>query len=135
MTVHAISSVRQDRCVATSKYSGRLEAVRIGKQYRIAQPSLEAFLGRSAAPADAVRRERHVEVSSIVQADAVSPEQAGRMTNGIHAAANSRGHASDRLRIDTIYDEERGRLKIILTGSVPTTAALLQLVALYLELS
>ena len=118
MTVHAISPVRQDRCVSPSKYSGRLEAVRIGKQYRIAHPSLEAFLGRPAAPADAV-----------------SPEQAGRMTNGIHAAANSRGHASDRLRIDTIYDEERGRLKIILTGSVPTTAALLQLVALYLELS
>lgn len=114
---------------------GRLKAVRIGKSYRITREDLEAFLGRPSEPAssETARRERHVEVSSIVQIDAVSPDQASRMTNGLMGATNSRGHGDAPLRVDSIYDEARARLKIIVTGSVPTTAWLLQLITLYLE--
>jgi excisionase family DNA binding protein len=116
---------------------GRLKALRVGKSYRIAHEDLERFLGRTVEPpaAQTARRDRHMEVSSIVQIDAVSPEQASRMTNGLVGAADSRGRgeASQPLRVDTVYDETRGRLKIIVTGSVPTTAWLLQLITLYLE--
>jgi hypothetical protein len=49
-------------------------------------------------------------------------------------ATNSRGSAADGpVRVDSIYDETRARLKIIITGGVPTTVGLLQLVHLYLE--
>lgn len=112
----------------------RLKAVRIGKSYRVTHEDLEAFLGRPVAPSAAtVRRERHVEVSSIVQVDTVGPEQASRLTNGIMGATNSRGHGDVPLRVDTVYDETRERLKIIVTGSVPSTAWVLQLITLYLE--
>jgi hypothetical protein len=40
---------------------------------------------------------------------------------------------SDPLRIDTIYDPERARLKVILNGGVATTASLLKFVNAYLE--
>jgi excisionase family DNA binding protein len=116
---------------------GRLKALRIGKSYRIAHEDLETFLGRPVAPdaAETVRRQRHVEVSSIVQIDAVSPDQASRMTNGLMGATNSRGRGEGDtpLRVDTIYDEGRGRLKIIITGGVQPAVWLLQLVTLYLE--
>jgi excisionase family DNA binding protein len=113
---------------------GRLKAVRIGKQYRIAREDLEAFTGQPtpALPRDDARRERHVEVSSIVQIDAVSPELAGRMTNGLMGAGQGRGDGA-ALRIESIYDAARVRLKLVVLGDLTTTASLLGLVNLYLE--
>ena len=116
------------RTVRTYVRAGRLKAVRIGKQYRIAREDLEAFTGRKVPLADDVRRERHVDVSSVVQIDAISFEAASRVTNTLMAAAKGRDR-DQPLRIDTVYDRERGRLKVILTGSVASTAALLKLIA------
>jgi excisionase family DNA binding protein len=46
---------------------GRLKAVRIGKQYRIAREDLEALTGGAApVPGRDAERDRHAEVSSIV---------------------------------------------------------------------
>jgi excisionase family DNA binding protein len=114
---------------------GRLKAVRIGKQYRIAREDLEAMTGLPATALDPepVRRHRHVEVSSIVEIDAISPEAANRATNGLLGAAKSHGQREQPLRVETIYNEERARLKVIITGSVPTTVGLLQLMTLYLD--
>jgi len=50
-----------------------------------------------------VRRERHVEVSSIVEIDAISPAEMSRMTNMLLAAASG-------IRVESIYDETRARL-------------------------
>lgn len=111
---------------------GRLKAVRIGKQYRIAQADLDALTGGRVA-VDPVRRTRHVEVSSVVDIEAVSPEAAMRITNGIVAVSNSHDESSGPTRVQTVYDESRGRLKIIVTGGLATVVGLLQLVGLYLE--
>jgi excisionase family DNA binding protein len=114
---------------------GRLKAVRIGKQYRIAREDLEAFTGRPAPPTnrESVRRQRHVEVSSIVQIDAVDPESASRIVSGLMAAAQGPRPGDEPLRIDAIHDPERARLKVIATGGVASTASLLELLAFYLE--
>jgi excisionase family DNA binding protein len=107
---------------------GRLKAVRIGKQYRIAGEDLAVMTGRPAASfkAEPVRRHRHVEVSSIVEIDAVSPETANRLTTVLISAA-------DGIRIETIYDESRGRMKIILVGSMDHNASYFKLISAVLE--
>ena len=114
---------------------GRLGAVRIGKQYRVTRQALEALTGAPAALAAApsVPAARHVEVSSIVQVDGVDFETASRVTNALLAAAKGRPEGAHPLRIDTIYDPERARLKVILNGSADTTAGLLKFVHAYLE--
>jgi excisionase family DNA binding protein len=112
-------------------HEGRLKAVRIGKQYRIAVGDLAALTGQSTAAMakDLVRRQRNVEASSVVQIDAIAPEDAIRVTNSIGAAIKGRDTASDApLRVDTVYDETRARLKIIITGSLATTTTLLHLI-------
>jgi excisionase family DNA binding protein len=113
---------------------GRLKAVRIGKQYRIAREDLEAFTGRAVAPLprEDARRTRYVEVSSVLQIDAIDREAASRVSNGLLAATNGRGDGGP-VRVDSIYDEARARLKVIVTGGIPTTVGLLQLVNVYLE--
>ena len=124
------------RTVRNYVRDGRLKAVRIGKQYRIAREDLEALTGGPrAAPSgtDSESSRRHAEVSSIVLVDAIGFDAASRITNALMAAAKGRTESDSPLRIDTIYDQERARLKVILSGGLTTTASLLKFVNAYLE--
>jgi excisionase family DNA binding protein len=114
---------------------GRLKAVRIGKQYRIARADLEAMTGRpaSAFEREPVRRQRHIEVSSIVEIDAVSPDTANRVTNLLGGAYHGRRPDQEPLRIETIYDAERARMKIVLVGSMDSSASYFKIISAVLE--
>jgi excisionase family DNA binding protein len=113
---------------------GRLKAVRIGKQYRIAASDLATLTGQPVPAEPSVSRLRHMEASTVVQVDAISPEDAMRVVRGVGGAIRGRDRNTDTpLRVDTVYDEVRARLKVIITGSLPTTTYLLQLVALHTQ--
>ena len=119
------------RTVRNYVRDGRLKAVRIGKQYRVAAEDLAEFTGlrvpEKSAPA------RHVEVSSVVQIEAVDPDEASRMAT--YLVGSVQGHRSgDRnLRIETSYNKERARMKIIVLGDPATTADVLGLIATLTE--
>ncbi|MGW4676917.1 helix-turn-helix domain-containing protein [Micromonospora taraxaci] len=104
--------------------SGRLRAVRIGKQYRITAGDLDALTGQ--APA-ATRVSGHAEVSSIVQVDGVDRAAADRLGTLVLASANTGHDQAHPLRVQTVHDEERHRLKIIILGDPAATAELLHL--------
>jgi excisionase family DNA binding protein len=111
------------RTVRNYVRDGRLKAVRIGKQYRISRANLEELTGDPVpeSPRTSAGRVRRVQVSSVVEVDAVARETADRVSNTVMAAAAG-------LRIQTIYDEERAQLKILIFGDAATTAAMLQIV-------
>jgi excisionase family DNA binding protein len=123
------------RTVRNYVRDGRLKAVRIGKQYRIARESLDALTGHPAAApgAEAEAPRRHAEVSSIVQIEAIGFDAANRITNALMAAAKGGSDGDEPLRIDTIHDRERGRLKVILTGGLAPTASLLKFIGAYVH--
>ncbi|MFG2102546.1 helix-turn-helix domain-containing protein [Micromonospora echinaurantiaca] len=108
--------------------SGRLRAVRIGKQYRIARTDLDALTGQPARPATVAP----VEVSSIVQVDGVDRAAADRLGTFVLAAANT-GGGGQPLRVQTVHDEERNRMKIVILGGAAATAELLRLVDAVLD--
>jgi excisionase family DNA binding protein len=100
---------------------GRLPAVKIGKQYRIARADLEALTGEPAAGAG------HVEVSSIVQIDGLAPGAADRLSVLLTAGVQAPRDSPDPLRLQTIYDKGRSRMKIVILGGPAATADILQL--------
>lgn len=114
---------------------GRLKAVRIGKQYRITREDLEAFTGHPVQPParETARRVRHVEVSSVVQVDAIGPDAVRRLTNTLMAAVAVRPGSADRMRLQTVYDEEQASLKIILIGGLAGSAEIMRLVSTLLQ--
>ncbi len=123
------------RTVRNYVRDGRLKGVRIGKQYRIARADLDALTGGAPA-ANAVASDparHHAEVSSIVQVENIDFAAASRVTNALMAAAKGRSEDDGPLRIDTIHDPERARLKVILIGSIATTAPLLKFINALLE--
>src|SRR5690606_10265103 len=68
--------------------TGRLKAVRIGKQYRIAQSDLDELTGRE-RPAVPRETGAHVEVSSIVQIDGIDQAAADRLGTFVLAGVNT----------------------------------------------
>ena len=114
---------------------GRLRAVRIGKQYRISRADLESFTGHPLPPTDSetARRQRHVEVSSVVQVDAISAEAAARLESSVAAFVHGNAKDGESLRIDCIYDRHAGRMRIIVLGSPHGASAALKFVAALLE--
>ncbi len=82
---------------------------------------------------ETARRRRHVEVSSIVQIDAISPAAMSRLTTTVMAAVAGRSAADGPLRIDTVYDEERASLKIILVADLDTVAEVFKFIDMLAE--
>jgi hypothetical protein len=59
---------------------------------RLRREDLQSLIGRSSSlGSEPVRRHRHVDVSAIVQVDAISPESVSRVTNMLMAAAQAPG--------------------------------------------
>lgn len=107
----------------------RLNAVRVGKQYRISREDLARFTGERPAPAAA---DRHVETSSFVRIDGIDRAAMDRLTSAV--LGSLRGEPGDaQLRVDTTYDAERGSLKFIVIGSPARTAELLKLIDVLVE--
>ena len=120
------------RTVRAYVRSGRLKAVRVGKQYRIAQEELDALTGTpaTALPTDKAMRRRHTEIISIIHIDAIDAQEAGRMAD-IARTAGSGWHTGYKpIQTLTAYDEARKRLKIILSGNLVGVCDALEMIRL-----
>jgi excisionase family DNA binding protein len=107
---------------------GRLKAVRIGKQYRIAPADLDAFTGR---PADDAQP--RVEVSAVVELTGIGAAAADRLSTLLVAGAQLPRDTPDPLRVQAVYDDARARLKVIILGGVADTADILRTIYDVLE--
>jgi excisionase family DNA binding protein len=107
--------------------SGRLKAVRIGKQYRIAHADLEDLIGRP-EPATGRPTAAQIEVSSIVQIDDVDRRTVDRLSTLVLSAAQSDFDPGHPLHVRAVHDEKRQRVKIVIMGGAAATAEVLKLI-------
>lgn len=108
---------------------GRLKAVRIGRRYRITQEDLEAFTGYPVEPpAREPAPRRRVEASTVVRLDAIGPEEMSRLSALLTAGAAGRSPGGGRLWVETVYDEERAGMKVVILGGPAETAELLKMI-------
>ncbi|MDJ0382096.1 helix-turn-helix domain-containing protein [Streptomyces sp. G-G2] len=119
------------RTVRNYVRDGRLKAVRIGKQYRIARADFEALTRQPAteqdSPGTPAPSRGHVEVSGIVHIDPIDERAASRLSTLLTAAAQGPRDTPDALRVQTVYDKERSRMKIVILGNAADTADMLLL--------
>jgi excisionase family DNA binding protein len=120
------------RTVRAYVRAGRLKAIRIGKQYRVAREELEAIVGAGNSP-EAVARRRRAEASSVVQMDAVTENTALRVADHLRNAVKTPRNDGSALRVETIYDPGRAHLKIIVIGSLPVAAHIFGLLGAILD--
>ena len=109
---------------------GKLNAARIGKQYRVALSDLNAFVGsEEMEPSTSTsNRRRRVIVSATVDIEAISREETDRITMMLTSAFNTAQESSSRKRLDCIYYEEQGKLRIVVNAELEFTSAVLSMV-------
>ena len=120
------------RTVRAYVRTGRIKAIRIGKQYRVAREELEALVGASNLP-EAVSRRRNAEVSSVVQMDAVTEHTALRVADHLRSVVKRPRDDGSALRVETIYDVGRAHLKVIVIGSLSAAANIFALMGAILD--
>lgn len=114
-------------------HEGRLKAMRIGKQYRIAPNDLRAFMRGTTPPVGDVQHARYIEASSVLNIDAIDADRANLVIVQMQSACEAQLIADEHARVDCIYNAETARLKIIVSGRVETAAYLMGLVAAFLR--
>ncbi|MCP2258849.1 DNA binding domain-containing protein, excisionase family [Streptoalloteichus tenebrarius] len=119
------------RTVRNYVRDGRLKAVRIGKQYRIAASDLAEFTGLSGS--ERASTSRDVEVTSVVRIEGVDAADADRLATHLLASVQTRSGDGRTLRIETSHDRERSRMRIIVLGEPELTADVLRLIAALTE--
>ncbi|MGB3770260.1 MAG: hypothetical protein WBF79_01295 [Rhodococcus sp. (in: high G+C Gram-positive bacteria)] len=87
---------------------------------------METFTGQSAAT---LRTEHRVEVTSIVDIDTVDHETAERLSSLLARASTDLRADAEPLRVNTAYDAQRDRMKIVVLGAPREVSRLLD----YLE--
>ena len=112
--------------------SGRLKALRLGKQYRVAREDLESITGAS-GPRTSLARHRRAEVSSVVHVDAVSEDTARRITDRLRDAVKTPRDDGSALRVEAIYDLGHAQMKVIVIGSLSAAADTFALLDVMLE--
>lgn len=122
----------QVRTVRAYVRSGRLKAIRIGKQYRVAREELESIVGTSHSR-EAVARRRRAEVSSVVQMDAVTQNMVLRVADHLRCAVETPRYDGSALRVETIYDQGHAQLKVIVIGSLSAAANVFRLLGAILD--
>jgi excisionase family DNA binding protein len=120
------------RTVRAHVRSGRLRAVRIGKQYRVSREDLEAIYGDGNSR-EAVARRRNAEVSSVVQMDAVTQNMVLRIADHLRSAVKMPRDDGSELRVETIYDHGHAQLKVIVIGSLSGAATVFGLLGAILD--
>lgn len=131
----------QVRTVRNYVREGQLPGVRIGKQYRIARSDLEAFTA-GALPRDPLSASPHptdpsraappsAQVSSVIQIDGIDQDAADRLERTVTASTLAAEPGAAGLRVESLYDADRRRLKIIIVGSLEDTAELMRVVELF----
>ena len=122
----------QVRTVRAYVRTGRLKAIRIGKQYRVAREELESIVGTSHSR-EAVARRRRAEVSSVVQIDAVTQDIVLRVADHLRSAVKTPRDDGSALRVETIYDQGHAQLKVIVIGSLSAAANVFRLLGAILD--
>jgi len=102
---------------------GKIKAQKVGKSWRITKDNLDEFTGTVEKEGDESvkatknkRIEHRVMVSSVVDIDDCSREEAIRISNTLTAVLNSRNFDFENSSMHTQYIEQEHRLRLMLWG-------------------
>jgi excisionase family DNA binding protein len=104
-------------------HDGRLHATRIGRSWRLRRSDIDTFAGapEAAAPCHAAIR-----VTTIADLSDMSTETSCRLATALQGLVMTRPDDRSRVQLQTAYDPEQRRLKVIIIADALDTAAMLQ---------
>ncbi|MCP3923235.1 MAG: helix-turn-helix domain-containing protein [Desulfobacterales bacterium] len=114
---------------------GKLNAKKAGGQWRISEDDILDFLGERPSYEkkdeiiDSNIKKMTMQVSSIVDIDSCTKEEADRITATVCAAMNSKIPENKKARCDSVYKKKEKRLRIMLWGSSKFIGNMLEMIS------
>src|SRR4029078_13269583 len=95
----------------------------------------QSFPGFPLPLTDSERAKRHrdVRASCVVEIDAISPESASQIESALKAFAHRSEVGEEEVRVEAIYDQDIGHLKVMLFGGAAGAASALMLTVALLK--
>ena len=104
-------------------HDGRLHATRIGRSWRLRPSDIETF---GDAPAAAAPRRAAIRVTTIADLSDMSMEAARRLAAALQGLVMSRSDERSPVQLETAYDPQQARLKVVIIADALDTVAMLQ---------
>ncbi len=133
MTVDQVSNILKLHAKTVRRYikEGKLEANKVGGQWRVTQENLNRFLGTEQDIPESIVEivnnsinktkdpiKEKVQVTTIVDVYVQDKEEAIRICNTVFAVMNCKDPADTKSRCDHIYYESESKARFILWGSL-----------------
>ncbi|MDU0339077.1 helix-turn-helix domain-containing protein [Bosea rubneri] len=106
---------------------GRLPATRVGKSYRIARSRLDAFAGIADGRPGAAAEAR---ATCIVDIPDIALERAERIATFLQAVALTGDAETPPLHLETVFDPQTAKLKVVLIGDPSDVGRILEMLQL-----
>lgn len=106
---------------------GRLPATRVGKSYRIARSRLDAFAGIAGGQQGAAAEAR---ATCIVDIPDIALEKAERIATFLQAVALTGDADTPPLHLETVFDPQAKKLKVVLIGNPSDVGRILEMLQL-----
>lgn len=119
------------RTVRNHVRDGRLQATRVGKQYRISSDALERYIRPPNEPS-MHSVDLRADVSAVVHISGGDPVTAQRLAQAVLSTLSS-GAGHNVSRVETVLDPDRGELRLIILAPPAEAAALLTTIATLVE--
>lgn len=113
----------------------KIKATRVGKQYRIAENELRQLIGSALPPkfVETQKRHRRIITSTTVDIEPISQAEQERLINLLLGAFHSLNAAQNSRRFDSIYEEGKGRLRLLINADLDMTNAIFGMIRGILE--
>lgn len=127
--------------------NGKLKAIKVGKQWRIAKEDLDAFMGKEDTKIElegkriTIKEEdttedggsNTVSISTVIDIKAVDREKFERVSNSLLAVMNSEDELFKHATIHMNYNEKSRQFKILLWGGFDYIKEMLSMTKLLIE--
>ena len=109
---------------------GRLPATRVGKSYRIARTSLDAFAGVASGQSETAPGAR---ATCIVDIPDISVDAAERLATFLQSAAIASPAGTPALQLQTAFDPLAKSMKVVVIASPSNVAELLEMLQTHMS--
>ncbi|MBI9012438.1 MAG: helix-turn-helix domain-containing protein [Clostridiales bacterium] len=112
---------------------GKLQASRVGKQYRITGHDLSVFTGSEQTEMIVTGQPSEVKVSTVVDMDNISSDEAQKISNLLLASTNHRDEKYGQVTLKNQYIKSENKLRIMIWGNLEFTQIMLESIQMLVE--
>lgn len=134
-TVDQVSGILDMHPKTIRRYirEGKIKASKVGKNYRISGHELSVFTGGQETISQISSDEKGVKVSTVVDLDHITTDQAQRISNLLLASINHKDKKYGNTSLQCQFIQSENKLRVMIWGNLKFTQIILESIEMLVE--